>query len=504
LPAYRDKWLAIGLNCDPLDYEAAKKDVADVYRAAGMTPPTKYYRFQSPLAAAIGAWFLHNFKKMVNTKGADEIRRRVGGDLGYEVSWQISQEVEERAWNGVGKVMDEGKRRLTARIMWQVAQHIRDEAWNRVADGIGREVWNQIYAQLYNSIHCPLVDQASEQMGREVMEQLYTRLNEEIRYQVTEQAEDEIGRDVWREVWSEIKHFTFLGLKDQIGDEVPSPVWWQLIGYPQEKISDQVLWQVVHELEEHIDQDVSPYLVQQIYGCHDAWWLAFYDYFDEVVGVECCRRLRPLMRLATHCGWWAPYESVAILQDRPKHIRFDADGRLHCDGGAAIAYRDGFSVWALSGTRVPQWLAETPAGRIDPQRIKEIDNAQVRAEFVRKVGLERLYHGLGGRVIDQKRVVLRTPHNANWECPYELVELSYGEGIKRRALKMPNPSMPELWHIEYVPGDVETVEQAMNFRLDRAEQDVDDESGQSWWLHGDVIIKPKGLRKWKRWPEVVA
>ena len=44
----------------------------------------------------------------------------------------------------------------------------------------------------------------------------------------------------------------------------------------------------------------------------------------------------------------------------------------------------------------------------------------------------------------------------------------------------------------------------MNFRLNRREEDIDDETGSQWWLHGDVIIRPKGAAKWRRWPSLIA
>ena len=54
LPVYRDKWLKIGLSCEPLDFEAAKKAASKAYEAAGLEPPVKFYKFRSPLEAARG------------------------------------------------------------------------------------------------------------------------------------------------------------------------------------------------------------------------------------------------------------------------------------------------------------------------------------------------------------------------------------------------------------------------------------------------------------------
>jgi len=179
------------------------------------------------------------------------------------------------------------------------------------------------------------------------------------------------------------------------------------------------------------------------------------------------------------------------------------EGRLHHDGGKAIEWSDGWGLWSLHGVTVPQWLAETASEKIDPHRILEIENSQVRAEFARKVGLERMWYTLKGRVIEARTVTLKTPGNPAWECAYKLVELDFGNGERPRALVMPNASLPDVMHVEYVPGTCQTVYQAINFRLGRKPEDVR-EDGEPYWLHGDVILRPKGATSWRPWPELIA
>jgi len=186
-----------------------------------------------------------------------------------------------------------------------------------------------------------------------------------------------------------------------------------------------------------------------VFGAHDAHWLAFYGYMRDELDITACDRLGGLFDLALHCGWWIPYRHVCILQHRHSELHRNAQGQLHRDGGPAVVYRDGWSIWALNGVRVPQWIAEDRD--LDPKRISEIDNAQVRAEFVRKVGVERLCHALGATVIDASG-------------SYELLLLDIGDGVPREYLKMLNPSVPELWHIEGVMPGIRNVQAALNWR----------------------------------------
>ena len=148
-------------------------------------------------------------------------------------------------------------------------------------------------------------------------------------------------------------------------------------------------------------------------------------------------------------------------------------------------------------------MAETKDTDIDPARISKISNAEVRKEFVHKVGLSRIYYKLGGVVLDQKVVSLTTPENQKWLCNYKLVRLKYGVNSIRHVLEMPNASLPDIIHVEYVPTKCQTVEQAMNFRLNRKEEDID-ENGSDFYIHGDRVLVPDGATKTKRWPKIIA
>lgn len=98
--------------------------------------------------------------------------------------------------------------------------------------------------------------------------------------------------------------------------------------------------------------------------------------------------------------------------------------------------------------RIPKWLFYKKT--LMPKDIIRIKNAQVRAEFIKKVGIERVIYELG-EVVD-------TAGN------YQLVLLDLQDGRKRPFLKMQNPSVPELWHIEGVHPACKTVFDALQYR----------------------------------------
>lgn len=267
LPHYRDKWLEIGLSTEPLDFEKAKEAACLAYECAGLEPPSQFYRFESPLSAAIGASML---------KGT---------------------QVKDQVWD-------------------QIKDQVRDQIKDQVRAHVRAQIWAQI----------------------------------------------------WDQVWS------------QAGYEVRDHVWAQVRAHVRAHVRDHV-W-------------------AQVFGNHDAHWLGFYEFFADIGLTETTLAVRGLMTLAKHCGWWAPYDNCVIFQDRPKTIRFDDDKRLHCEDGPAIEYRDGFSVYAWRGTRIPaEWITDKDA--LNPEIALTHENLEQRRAASEIIGWHVILDRLNAQTIDK-------------------------------------------------------------------------------------------------------
>jgi len=146
-----------------------------------------------------------------------------------------------------------------------------------------------------------------------------------------------------------------------------------------------------------------------------------------------------------------PLESgTVVFSDCPQYIHRNASG-LHKDGGPSLEYADGTRCWALNGVRVPQELAETKAEALDCKKWIQEQNAEVRREFVRKVGVERLMVKLGSKRLDKSG-------------DYELHQINLGGRTGEwTALKMLNPSIG-IWHVEWVDKACKTVREALTWR----------------------------------------
>jgi hypothetical protein len=135
------------------------------------------------------------------------------------------------------------------------------------------------------------------------------------------------------------------------------------------------------------------------YGCHDANWLGFYQYFRDVLGIKACEKLDGLIDLAHHCGWLNMYYDTVVFQDRPKHIKLDDQNRLHCEYGPAILYRDGYSVYAWHGVTIPsEWI--TNKGELTAKIALTWVNTEQRKAACEIIGWATVLRELNAHTID--------------------------------------------------------------------------------------------------------
>lgn len=193
----------------------------------------------------------------------------------------------------------------------------------------------------------------------------------------------------------------------------------------------------------------------------DAGWTAFFD-FMQCIGVEYDKDMGfdEWKRFITKSGVFAMVacENVCFVCIRPCAVHRNEAGDLHNEKGLAIAWRDGYGEYSLNGVWVDEALVLTPAEKIDPKIILKEQNAEVRREIVRKVGIDRVCSALNAQAVDK-------------QGDYELLMLDLGDGRRRPYLKMKNPSIA-VWHVEGVPPATETVAAALAWRNGREDAPV--------------------------------
>jgi len=137
-----------------------------------------------------------------------------------------------------------------------------------------------------------------------------------------------------------------------------------------------------------------------IYGSHDSFWLALYDYYLNVLDIKICEQLSPFMELARYCGWVLLYDDLVVLTNKPLHIKMDAEHRTHCENDYAIKFRDNTGVTIWHGVRIPsEWIFNKES--ITEEVLFEWDNVEQRRAACEIIGWNNVISKLHGEVIDK-------------------------------------------------------------------------------------------------------
>ncbi|MDX3373708.1 hypothetical protein PV390_04745 [Streptomyces sp. ME02-6991-2A] len=193
------------------------------------------------------------------------------------------------------------------------------------------------------------------------------------------------GRSVREEVrtrpWAEERRRMY----DELGPAGWSALWsatgaqlWETTAALAERIRSGVVAGLARKPED--EGAVRLVLLDAVLGQHDAAWLAAFDGRGD--------RLTGLAEVARNAGWWWPYERAVVISERPEVLHRDEAGRLDHGEGPALAYRDGFALYAWRGMPVPaDFLAELAS--LTPQRIREEENAELRRVMLEYYGYDR-------------------------------------------------------------------------------------------------------------------
>lgn len=283
---------------------------------------------------------------------------------------------------------------------------------NRVPDLVFDQTRSQINRHVIDPIEVQTIDQISGDVRGMIWNHIGSHRQRNVSLQVERWLKEQCELRLWKQV------------KDQIWDQVKDRAW------------DRILEQ---------DGTVFPYLSGQ--------WMSNYvvlhRYYREVLQLD----LPSIWQIEDqiHFGGVFPLSKFVVIFPRPEFIHRNSSGLLHCDNGPALRYADGFSLFCLNGVLVPEWLVSKSATNIDPREFAKIENAEVRREFVRKVGIERIAQSCEAVILDKQDA-------------YELLSIDLGGATgKCPYLKMLNPSTG-VWHLEAIGKAIITVEAALKWR----------------------------------------
>lgn len=224
-------------------------------------------------------------------------------------------------------------------------------------------------------------------------------------------------------------------------------------------------------VEKNNFKKTSEFVEPHTMGNYNANIFQFYGYILEVLKVEVDAdivRKFNLWKATEKYHYLYFLEECTVCSYHPLGIHVNANYELHREGGPALEYAGNVKVWALNNVRVPQYLAETPSGNLDLEFFKNEKNADVKTEFVRKYGAERMINL--GKCIQTYEQVDSGDVNYEWfnRCKYELWDMAVLYPTIQYAphLKMLNQTTG-VWHFEAVSPACRTISDAFHERVQK-------------------------------------
>lgn len=201
---------------------------------------------------------------------------------------------------------------------------------------------------------------------------------------------------------------------------------------------------------------------------------SFYDYMFEVLGVKIDEELYRKYKIweaTSEIGCIYPIDdaesglSFTIVSQKPTEIHLNENNVLHRDGGPALTYAGmDKNIYALNGVQVPEYLAVTPAEELDLEYYNTLTNADVKAEFVRKVGIERFLDK--GKLIDTYKNYQGDEYQWWTKSEYQLWDMSFlFDSLDYAPFLYMKNATTAIFHLEGVSPQCRTLKDAIKERL---------------------------------------
>jgi internalin A len=177
------------------------------------------------------------------------------------------------------------------------------------------------------------------------------------------------------------------------------------------------------------------------------------QWYISSLGVNLSQKAQEIVRcqklLFEDCGWIFPFEKICFVCDRPRHLRFDSQNRLHAEGEPAIEFADGWSFYYYHGVRLPEKYAKFHPNQWQSKWLLTEENAEVRRVLIQGIGYDRICQELQAKQID------------SWQ-EYALLQIDKADVEPICLLKMTCPSTGFI-HALRVPPNLASAREAIGW-----------------------------------------
>ncbi|MGL5060470.1 MAG: DUF6745 domain-containing protein [Microcoleus sp.] len=273
-------------------------------------------------------------------------------------------------------------------------------------------------------------------MSCESLTQLYDKFGENLF--------DLFAEQLYNETWDNIS----AQLSDRLYDQLQPEVWNRF-----SDIFRELLEASIGEEGFFHDENYQP-LDSTIV------WAEFAATCDFCFSVLKCKynpiKWQALQSFTTQCGWIFAYQKVCIVCDRPRILSFDSQHRLHAEGGPAIQFADGYSIYCYHGVTLPEQYGKIHPSEWESQWILSEANAEIKRVLIQGIGFDRIVQELAATELD------------SWQ-EYTLLSIDFEDDFDDEGnpkpvylLKMTCPSTGFI-HALRVPPDINSARGAIKW-----------------------------------------
>ena len=302
-------------------------------------------------------------------------------------------------------------------------------AFKKLENTVENTVWNTVKNTVWNTVRNTVGNTVRNTVENTVENTVWNTVRNTVENTVENTVRNTVENTVWNTVGNTVRNTVRNTVENTVGNTVGNTV---------ENTGKLLLF-------------IYPYLD----GHFMSSYFSFYDYFinEKLIKLD-SQTLKNwnIYKETSNLELIYPFDDICFVCQKPTLIKLQ-NNILHNELGPSISYNDNLKIYSLNGITVAEELVMTKVEDLDLKKwVLEEKNADVRREVVRKVGIERVLKELNAKVIDKSEDEI-----------YELVLLDIHD-TKRPYLKMKNPSIENLIHIEGVPIECDTIEKALAWR----------------------------------------
>ncbi len=378
MPAWRDKWIAIGLSTARADRAKFEAAVVKCYAAAQLAPPKRVVWVASPpvlaLAAPIAAYLLNKDGPV-----------RVAVDRAVRVA--VDRAVRDAVDRAVRVAVDRAVRdAVDGAVRITVDDAVGDAVDDAVGDAVDRAVRVAVDRAVRDAVGDAVDDAVGDAVRDAVGNAVRAAAGAAVRDAVGDAVRAAAGAAVRDAVGNAVRAAAGAAVRDAVGDAVDRAV------------------RDAAGVSSFIRDNYYKYIGGQFWV--GGWWGAptFVSFFRDVCELELPTSIaeagRAYQDTCESACWWWPHTDFVMVCERPTQINRDTQGRLHSATGPAIVWPDGWGVHSWHGTTVPaKWIEQGVA--LDPSEVLTHRNVEQRRAGAEIIGWKNILAKLNPRVIDK-------------------------------------------------------------------------------------------------------